>query len=225
MSDDTYEFQLAVPMTCDDCTKSIGNALSDVGGVESVSFDLGKSLVTVHGSMSPSAVVSAIEDTGRDAIVRGTGAPNSAAVCILEDNDGKPFGLVRIVEFTKNTLFDISVSKALFHSLGSPLLLSIRKFGDISQGALSTGPATDEVATIESTNAIVRKPLSVMSLIGRSMVLSPPSGPTKDSLVGIIARSAGTWELDKTICSCTGRTLWEENEVRKKEISASSSSL
>ena len=37
----------------------------------------------------------------------------------------------------------------------------------------------------------------------------------KDTVVGIIARSAGMWDNDKTVCSCTGKTLWEE---RKDEV-------
>jgi copper chaperone for superoxide dismutase len=37
----------------------------------------------------------------------------------------------------------------------------------------------------------------------------------ENTLTGVIARSAGTWENDKTICSCTGKTLWEE---RKEEV-------
>ncbi|CRK29998.1 hypothetical protein BN1708_005123 [Verticillium longisporum] len=38
-----------------------------------------------------------------------------------------------------------------------------------------------------------------------------------DTLVGVVARSAGMWDNDKTVCSCTGKTLWEErqDEVKK----------
>lgn len=39
----------------------------------------------------------------------------------------------------------------------------------------------------------------------------------KDTVLGIIARSAGMWDNDKTVCSCTGKTLWDErkDEVKK----------
>jgi copper chaperone for superoxide dismutase len=39
----------------------------------------------------------------------------------------------------------------------------------------------------------------------------------EDTLVGVIARSAGVWDNDKTVCSCSGKTLWEErkDEVKK----------
>ncbi len=37
----------------------------------------------------------------------------------------------------------------------------------------------------------------------------------EDTVAGVIARSAGVWENDKTVCSCTGKTLWEE---RKDEL-------
>ena len=39
----------------------------------------------------------------------------------------------------------------------------------------------------------------------------------ENTLVGVVARSAGVWDNDKTVCSCTGKTLWEErkDEVKK----------
>ena len=37
----------------------------------------------------------------------------------------------------------------------------------------------------------------------------------EDTVVGVIARSAGVWDNDKTVCSCTGKTLWEE---RRDEV-------
>ena len=30
--------------------------------------------------------------------------------------------------------------------------------------------------------------------------------------LGVIARSAGVWDNDKTVCSCSGKTVWEERE-------------
>lgn len=36
-----------------------------------------------------------------------------------------------------------------------------------------------------------------------------------DTLVGVVARSAGVWENDKTVCSCSGKTVWEEREEQK----------
>lgn len=72
----------------------------------------------------------------------------------------------------------------------------------------------------------------IWELIGHAMVVSRQqeeggeregqgkgaAGPLKndqDTVVGVIARSAGMWDNDKTVCSCTGKTLWEE---RKDEV-------
>lgn len=68
------------------------------------------------------------------------------------------------------------------------------------------------------------RPVQVWEMIGRSMVVSkvapPGDGGGKeafeakdpDTLVGVVARSAGVWENDKTVCSCSGKTVWEERE-------------
>ncbi|CRJ98685.1 hypothetical protein BN1723_020843, partial [Verticillium longisporum] len=63
----------------------------------------------------------------------------------------------------------------------------------------------------------------IWEIIGRAMVVSKQddaAAPLKndaDTLVGVVARSAGMWDNDKTVCSCTGKTLWEErqDEVKK----------
>jgi copper chaperone for superoxide dismutase len=66
------------------------------------------------------------------------------------------------------------------------------------------------------------KPIQIWEMIGRGMVVSKQhEGEGKfekndeDTLVGVIARSAGVWDNDKTVCSCSGKTLWEE---RKDEV-------
>ena len=68
------------------------------------------------------------------------------------------------------------------------------------------------------------KPIQIWEMIGRGMVVSKQhEGEGKfekndaDTLVGVIARSAGVWDSDKTVCSCSGKTLWEErkDEVKK----------
>lgn len=70
----------------------------------------------------------------------------------------------------------------------------------------------------------VDKPIQIWEIIGRSMVISrlKESGAADklskddpDTLVGVIARSAGVWDNDKTVCSCSGKTVWEE---RKEQL-------
>jgi copper chaperone for superoxide dismutase len=62
----------------------------------------------------------------------------------------------------------------------------------------------------------------IWEIIGHGMVVTRQSDEAgaalrndRDTVVGVIARSAGMWDNDKTVCSCTGKTLWEE---RKDEV-------
>lgn len=116
---------------------------------------------------------------------------------------------------------------------------TIRETGNIVQGAVSTGGiwtdpkegalrprgilGTVQVGTDGVGSVFIDKPIQIWEMIGRGMVVSKQhEGEGKfekndeDTLVGVIARSAGVWDNDKTVCSCTGKTLWEE---RKDEVS------
>lgn len=191
----------------------------------------------ITGTAAPSSIVSAIQATGRDAILRGSGRPDSAAVCILEthtsrqDVGDKVRGLVRIVQVAEGvTIFDVAI-----RGLGVGRYdASVRNNGNISAGAESTGAVWDDegkrrgvLGTLEIGKSgvgsvFLDKPIAIWELIGRSIVVAR-QGKEKfdredpDELVGVIARSAGVWENDKTVCSCSGKTVWEErvDEVGK----------
>ena len=117
--------------------------------------------------------------------------------------------------------------------------VSIRERGDISEGAESTGglwdliesknaspprPAKGVLGTIEVGKSglgsvFLDKPVQIWEMIGRSVVVSRQRDNFRkedpDTLVGVIARSAGVWDNDKTVCSCSGKTVWEE---RKEQV-------
>ena len=148
-----------------------------------------------------------------------------------------------MVELSKTlTLVDLAVSGV---SAGS-YRATIREYGDLKDGATSTGPVwgssasktngaaasgegpkgflgTIEVGQNGEGSGFITHPFQVWEVIGHAMVLTrqdDSAGPLKndeDTLTGIIARSAGIWENDKTVCSCSGKTLWEErqDEVKK----------
>lgn len=67
----------AVPLSCEECVKDVSTSLYKLQGVNTVSADVSKQLVAVAGTVAPSAIVAAIQATGRDAILRGTGAADS----------------------------------------------------------------------------------------------------------------------------------------------------
>lgn len=146
-------------------------------------------------------------------------------------------GLIRIVQVAPNkTLLDVSIhglSPGTYQA-------SLRESGDISRGPESTGGLWDSViaqrekrpirgllGTLEISQGgvgavFLDKPIEVWEIIGRCIVVSKrdPSGEgvfekakaraDPDTLVGVVARSAGVWDNQKTVCSCSGKTVWEE---------------
>lgn len=164
-----------------------------------------------------------------------------AAVCILETHSDsvsdKVRGLARMVQVAPNlTLIDLTIRGL---SPGT-YWASIRETGDISNGAISTRGVwndskqkavrprgvlgTVQVGKDGIGSVFVDKPIQIWEMIGRGMVVSKQNEGEgrfekndEDTLVGVIARSAGVWDNDKTVCSCSGKTLWEErkDEVRK----------
>lgn len=237
---DTFETVYNVPMECTSCVESVTKALQALENVKAVNVNLEENTVLVKGLSPPSKIVNAIRSIGKDAIIRGTGNPDSAAVSILELFDPQDIshpvkGLARFVSPGPNKVYvDLTVnglSKGKYYPL-------IRTSGNLSKGAFSTGAIFHAFAPIEVTEPSTRAStinsigafetnssslfsgqdflqadLDVKDLIGRSMVLSRlENGISEDSLCGVIARSAGVWENDKTVCSCSGKTMWQERD-------------
>lgn len=165
-----------------------------------------------------------------------------AAVCILETHStaaaDKVKGLVRMVQVAPSlTLFDLTIRGL---SPGK-YWATIRETGDISQGVISSGAMWKDTSKEEPLkpkgrlgtvdvgkngigSVFIDRPIQVWEMIGRSIVVSRQhEGEGKfekndeDTLIGVIARSAGVWDNDKTVCSCSGKTLWEErvDEIKK----------
>lgn len=142
-------------------------------------------------------------------------------------------GLARMVQVSPDTtLVDITmrgVDAGRYQA-------SIREYGDLKDGAMSAGPVwaggsattqprgllgTVEVGKNGRGSIFVDNPFQVWEVIGHAIVVQKEetaTGPLRNdenTVVGVIARSAGMWDNDKTVCSCSGKTLWEE---RKDEV-------
>ncbi|MCJ1431178.1 copper chaperone [Xylographa pallens] len=237
-----FQTTFAVPMHCASCVEDVSAALHKLDGVATVDASLPTQTLTVTGTAAPSALVSAIQSTGRDAILRGSGTSNSAAVSILETHHPTPSspvrGLARLVQVSpSHTLIDLTLR-------GLPpgrYTASVRERGDISRGAASTGaiwrgdvdgsardtPSEEEkeapprgllgaivIGTDGAGSAFLEKEVRIWEVIGRGLVVAPEEEGVEtgagERVVGVIARSAGVWDNEKTVCSCSGKTVWEE---------------
>lgn len=230
-----YEATFSVPMHCDACIKDISGALSKLPGVQKTDFSLPKQLLTTTSTTPPSAIISTIQDTGRAAILRGSGKANSAAVCILETPppltppsvpEASPVrGLARLIELSDwITLLDMTLTSLPKGSYKA----SIRQSGDISNvpgsmGGVFTGLEGDktgdlgklEVDETGRGSLVGEVDWRIWEMVGRGVVVER-LGVEKQGgnglVVGVVARSAGVWENEKVVCGCSGKTVWEERE-------------
>jgi copper chaperone for superoxide dismutase len=132
------------------------------------------------------------------------------------------------------TIVDLSIrglSPGTYHA-------TVREAGDISEGPESTGgiwealkakkegkPCRGVFGTVEVGkggvgSVFLDRPIQIWEMIGRSIVVARQQDGKfdkndPDTLVGVIARSAGVWDNDKTVCSCSGKTVWQEREEQR----------
>ena len=199
-----------------------------------VSFNFGNDRLTVQTQdQSPSFLLNSLRATGLIALIRGLSSAATrsstaytapaAAVCIFEAYSGAAGwaqnankGVARLAQLDHDQVFiDVNASDLLASKEYS---IEIRECGDISDGAASTGNVyqkisnvfSDDKGKIEYVTEIQGAKIS--DLIGRSLVLYPSQNfnDKNHHIAGIIARSAGVFENQKTICACSGKTLWEE---------------
>lgn len=78
-----YQRLPAAAKRYDDSPLGLGVVALTRAGIEKISANLKEQLVTVEGNAAPSAIVEAIQNTGRDAILRGSGKTNSMFTHLL----------------------------------------------------------------------------------------------------------------------------------------------
>ncbi len=151
-----------------------------------------------------------------------------------DGSDREVRGLARMVQVSPTvTLVDLTVQGLTAGTYRA----TIREYGDLEHGVSSTGAVWSgsspegsrrgvlgvlKVGPDGRGSAFLDQSFQFWEVIGHAMVVSRQDGSSgatmqndEDTVVGIIARSAGMWDNDKTVCSCTGKTLWEE---RKDEV-------
>lgn len=153
---------------------------------------------------------------------------SGAAVCIFEpytyahptgstpppSPNKKPGGLVRLLQVDPETcLVDVTV-----HGFPAGRYdVEIRECGDLSRGCESTGELIRRLGEIKVGedgwgDLIVEEgEVKVWEVVGRGITVSLEG--KKGVMAGVVARSAGVFENAKRVCSCSGKTLWEEERV------------
>ena len=147
-----------------------------------------------------------------------------------EDKDRAVRGLARMVQVSPTrTLIDLTIRGVAAGTYNA----TIRQYGNLQDGAASTGPVWTsdgqnrgsvgvvQVGEDGRGSAFVDHQFQIWEVIGHAMILTKqaegqePLTNDENTVLGVIARSAGMWDNDKTVCSCTGKTLWDE---RKDEV-------
>jgi len=60
-------------MECQDCIDSVSKVLSEIQGIDEFKVSLENQSVFVNGTVAPSKITNALRETGRAAILRGSG--------------------------------------------------------------------------------------------------------------------------------------------------------
>ncbi|ESQ35579.1 hypothetical protein EUTSA_v10008232mg [Eutrema salsugineum] len=220
--------EFMVDMKCEGCVNAVKSKLITIEGIENVEVDLLNQVVRILGSSPVMAMTQALEQTGRKARLIGQGVPQdflvSAAVAEFKGPD--IFGVVRFAQVS----MELARIEANFTGL-SPgnHSWSINEYGDLTNGAASTGNLYNPFQDHNGTEALgdlgtlvadqsgevfysgKKEKLKVVDLIGRAVVVykteDNKSGPGLTAAV--IARSAGVGENYKKLCTCDGTVIWE----------------
>ncbi|TPX56056.1 hypothetical protein PhCBS80983_g04833 [Powellomyces hirtus] len=230
--------EFAVDMHCDSCSHTVTSALSRITGITNLSISIPSKTVTIESTAPPSLLFKALRSTGLNTVLRGQSTTGShshlgAAVCIFESFRGAKGwaqhnnkGLARLVQVDGETcLVDVTIDGVT----PGEHVVSIHECGDISGGCESTGKALTELGKVmvdasgRGDLVVEKRDVKVWDIIGRSIVIDAANQKAtaeagKDAVCGIIARSAGVFENPKSVCSCDGKTLWEEANTNPSKM-------
>jgi copper chaperone for superoxide dismutase/copper chaperone len=130
----------------------------------------------------------------------------------LQDDEftQKVFGIARFVQIApRSILLDLTVrlppSQNAFRAY-------VAKTGNLVDPPVTTKGAHVDLGTItpdkDGYGDLFKEVDGAQPL--KDVPEGSPSFPAGSVFAGVVARSAGTWGNDKTVCACSGRTMWEE---------------
>ena len=178
------------------------------------------------------------QQTGFVTVVKGLGQLASA-VSELRPPTGvstpvdeqQVFGVVRMSQMADNKCFvDGSINRLGGAGKRSRnLLLAIHEFGDLSHESFESIGQPHVQIMQWSAELDPEKPISlrqvvpncdVANMISRSIALSEQFGDQQKRRIisaGVIARASTVGSNKKQVCTCSGKTLWEERLDRRHE--------
>lgn len=153
-----------------------------------------------------------------------------------EEFSQKVFGICRFVQIApKTVLMDLTVRLPPPARIGlsgdAGYNVYISSTGNMVNPPLTTGKTWLNLGRIEPDkdgygDMFEEVDGELWEWIGRGCIVEAASGLSQESrtegaegdsgssigkiFAGVVARSAGTWGNDKTVCACSGRTMWEE---------------
>ncbi|BBN10931.1 copper chaperone for superoxide dismutase [Marchantia polymorpha subsp. ruderalis] len=222
--------EFMVDMKCEGCVTTVRNKIEPLEGVKAVEVDLANQVVRILGSATVKNLTTAIEQSGRHVRLIGQGVPSefSVSAAVAEFKGPQIHGVVRFAQVS----MEMSRIEASFSGLTpGPHGWSINMYGDLTQGAASTGGIyrPDSAHSAASTTEIMgelgilevgsdgaaeytgkKMGLQVYDLIGRAVVIYESEDKSKEAITAaVIARSAGVGQNYKKLCSCDGTVIWE----------------
>ncbi|KAM0896381.1 hypothetical protein ACQ4PT_023253 [Festuca glaucescens] len=222
----TTEFM--VDMKCEGCVTAVKNRLQTLEGIKNIEVDLSNQVVRVLGSLPVKTMLDALHQTGRDARLIGQGNPDDFLVsaAVAEFKGPVIFGVVRLAQVN----MELTRVEATFSGLSPGKHgWSINEFGDLTNGAESTGKVYNppdylsykplgDLGTLEAGEngeaqfSGSKEKLRVVDLIGRSVALYATEDRSDSGIAAaVVARSAGIGENYKKLCTCDGVTIWESS--------------
>ena len=144
-----------------------------------------------------------------------------------EEYTQKVFGICRFVQIAPRTvLMDLTVrlpppSNVGLNPASNAWKVYISKTGDMVNPPVTTGGAFRSLGTVSPDqqgygDLFTEFEGDISEWIGRGCVIEAPQAVQKEQstlgriFVGVVARSAGAWGNEKTVCACSGRTMWQE---------------
>lgn len=154
-----------------------------------------------------------IESSGKRSVL--VGFSDQSAVVMLDKGDTHLKGVIRFCSIAPEK--PGIVIDGVIDGLKSSAVMTIREYGDVSQGLSSLGEiyknSSYNLTPDDSGRATIRTvddKLQVSELIGRSVAVVPAS--SESFVCGIISRAAGVFQNWKRICACDGVTIWDERD-------------